>query len=297
MPRCALLVLWSLLCTIPAGASAARQGAADRCGDPDPEISISACSGVIQSGRARGRDLAIAHTHRGVAYVALLDYDRALQDFAQAITIDSRFVRALRNRGAVHGARQDFDKAIADFTQVLALESSAPAFADRAGMYRLNGQYEEAIRDYGEAIKRDAAFTDAFLNRAITLAGTSRCTDAIADFTRVVELVGDLRERVARFGAVVHHDRTAAALIGDFPEVDGFTSVLMANGAAASIAIAYTNASLRRSAERRSRRVRSLAVSAPSEMTKQRRALPRARLRHRKRRRRSHRRWRSIRTA
>jgi tetratricopeptide (TPR) repeat protein len=160
-----------------------------RCGHPDPEISIGVCSAIIQSGRARGRDLAAAHTERGVAYVTLLDYDRALLDFGEAIRIDPTFGKAFANRGAVYGAKQDFDRAIEDFTRVLALEPrSANAFADRAGMHRLNGQHDEAIRDYTEAIRINAAFAEAILNRAITLAGTSRCADAIADFTRAIEL-------------------------------------------------------------------------------------------------------------
>lgn len=160
-----------------------------RCGDPDPEISIAVCSATIQSGRANGRALAVAHTERGVAYVTLLDYDRALLDFDAAIRIDPAFARAFANRGAAHGAKQDFDRAIEDFTRVLKLEPrSANAFADRAGMYRLNGQYDEAIKDYGEAIRINPAFGEAILNRAITLAGTSRCADAVADFTRALEL-------------------------------------------------------------------------------------------------------------
>jgi tetratricopeptide (TPR) repeat protein len=162
-----------------------------RCGHPDPEISISMCSAVIQSGRARGRELATAHTERGVAYVTLLDYDRALQDFAHAIQADATLARAFANRGAVYGAKQEFDKAIDDFSRVLQLEpASAHAWADRAGMYRLNGQHEDAIRDYTEAIRIDPRFVDALLNRAIILAGTSRCAEAIADFTRVLELSG-----------------------------------------------------------------------------------------------------------
>ena len=160
-----------------------------RCGHPDPEISISVCSGIIQSGRAKGRDLAVAHTERGIAYVTLLDYDRALLDFGEAIRIDPSFARAFANRGAVYGAKQDFEKALADFSRVLTLEPrSAHAFADRAGMHRLNGQDDAAIKDYTEAIRIDPAFADAILNRAITLAGTGKCAEAIPDFTRAIEL-------------------------------------------------------------------------------------------------------------
>lgn len=182
-----------------------------RCGDRDPEISISVCSAVIQAGRLRGRDLAIAHTNRGIAYVTLLDYDRALQDFGQAIRADDRYAPAFANRGAVYGAKQDFGKAIEDLTRALTLEPrSAHAFADRAGMHRLNGQYDEAIRDYTEAIGLNPAFADAILNRALTLAGTSRCAEAIADFTRVIELSGF---RVAGSGSGLRSEQAAIALV------------------------------------------------------------------------------------
>src|SRR5688572_29633388 len=133
-----------------------------RCGDPDPEISISVCTAIIQSGRIRGRELAVAHTNRGAAFVALLDYDRALKDFEDAVRVDGTFAKAFANRGAVHGAKQDFDRAIEDFTRVIALEPrSAHAFADRAGMHRLKGEYERAISDYSQAIQIDPAFTEA----------------------------------------------------------------------------------------------------------------------------------------
>ena len=202
----ALLVISALL---PSGARA--QG---RCGDPDPEISIALCSAIIQSGRAKGRDLAVAHTERGVAYVTLLDYDRALLDFAEAIRIDGTFARAFANRGAAHGAKQDFDQAIEDFSRVLALEPrSAYAFADRAGMYRLNGQHDAAIRDYGEAIRLNPAFGEAILNRALTLAGTSRCAEAIGDFTRAIELFEQEPGTGTRTGTGTWNPLRAVALV------------------------------------------------------------------------------------
>src|SRR5688572_25164575 len=186
----------------------------ERCGHPDTEISISVCSGVIQSGRARGRDLAVALTERGIAYVALLDYDRALLDFGEAIRVDATFAKAFANRGAVYGAKQDFDKAIDDFTRVLALEPrSAHAFADRASMHRLNGQHDEAIRDYSEAIRLDPKFGEAILNRGITLAGTSRCAEAIPDFTRAIELSEPGTRTGTGTGTGTRNPGTAIALV------------------------------------------------------------------------------------
>jgi tetratricopeptide (TPR) repeat protein len=203
----ALVVIW-LISALPLSSARAQA----RCGDPDPEVSISVCSAIIQAGRTRGRDLAVAHTERGVAYVALLDYDRALHDFGEAIRIDATFAKAFANRGAVHGAKQDFDRAIDDFTRALKLEPrSAHAFADRAGMHRLNGQHDEAIRDYTEAIRINPAFAEAILNRAITLAGTSRCPAAITDFTRAIELFES--EPGARTATGTRNPGTAIALV------------------------------------------------------------------------------------
>src|SRR4029079_16783527 len=109
-----LLLLSALWCS--------SVSAQPRCGDPDPEISISICSALIKSGRLRGPDLATAHIERGVAYVTLFDYDRALQDFAEAVRVDPKSTRAFSNRAAVHAAKQDFDLAIEDLTRVLKLD-------------------------------------------------------------------------------------------------------------------------------------------------------------------------------
>jgi tetratricopeptide (TPR) repeat protein len=174
------------------GGSVGGQGLPDQntlCGDPNPDISIGGCTAIIQSGRGAGGELAVAHNERGVAYVALQDYDRALQDFSAAIKFDPKFSQAWANRGAVHGARQDFDLAIQDFSRVVVLDpGSSHAFYDRASMYRLIAQNDAALRDYTEAIKLDPKFLDAVLHRGITLAGTKRCREAIADFTRAIEL-------------------------------------------------------------------------------------------------------------
>ena len=72
---------------------AAAQGAAGDqnarlCGDANPEISIGGCNAVIQAGREKGKALAAAFASRGVAYMALEDFDRAIQDFAQSIKLD-----------------------------------------------------------------------------------------------------------------------------------------------------------------------------------------------------------------
>jgi tetratricopeptide (TPR) repeat protein len=159
------------------------------CRDANPDISIAGCGALIRSGREKGSNLSTAYSLRGVAYMALQDFDRAIQDFAQAIQIDPTNTEAFMNRGAAFGARQEWDSAIRDFTQVVTLDpKSSHAFHDRGSMYLLTGQSDLAIRDFTDAIRLDPAFADALLNRGLTLAGSARCPQAIADFTRVIEL-------------------------------------------------------------------------------------------------------------
>jgi hypothetical protein len=143
---------------------------------------------VIQSG-AQGTELAAAHTNRGIAYVALFNYDRALQEFDRAIAADSKYTKAFANRGAVQGRKAvvrggDCRLHPGDRTRS-AIGNGVRRSSEHVSTER---QLDEAIRDYGEAIARDAKFAEALLNRAITLAGTSRCAEAIADFTRAIEI-------------------------------------------------------------------------------------------------------------
>src|SRR5436190_1716028 len=122
------------------------------CDDKDPEISIAGCNAVIQSRRDKGRRLATAYAQRGTAYLGLQDYDRALQDFSEAIKTDPTYAKAFANRGAVYAAKQEFDEAIKDFDAVVKLEPKNPnAFYDRASMFRLTGEFDRAIQDYTAA--------------------------------------------------------------------------------------------------------------------------------------------------
>jgi uncharacterized protein (DUF1697 family)/tetratricopeptide (TPR) repeat protein len=159
------------------------------CGDDNPDISIAGCTAIIESRREKGPALARAFAARGAAYMALQDFDRAIQDFTQAVTIDSADAGVFANRGAAYGARQEWDSAIRDFSRVVALRpNSAHAFSDRAAMYLLAGQPDKALQDFTDAIGLDPSFVDAILNRGLTLASTARCAQAIPDFTRVIEL-------------------------------------------------------------------------------------------------------------
>jgi tetratricopeptide (TPR) repeat protein len=64
----------------------------------------------------------------------------------------------------------------------------ARAYYYRGSAYREKKLFEPAIEDFGESIKLDPSFVDAYGDRAITLTAAGRLMDAIPDFTRVIEM-------------------------------------------------------------------------------------------------------------
>lgn len=75
------------------GASAVLPGQAQqenwsRCKSDDPDRKIGGCSAVIQSGQETGTNLANAFRGRGSAYAHKGDYDRAFQDYDQALKLN-----------------------------------------------------------------------------------------------------------------------------------------------------------------------------------------------------------------
>jgi hypothetical protein len=59
-----------------------------RCSAPDPDLSISGCTALIQSGHETQQILAIAFYSRGRAYAFKSQFDRAIEDLDQAIRLN-----------------------------------------------------------------------------------------------------------------------------------------------------------------------------------------------------------------
>jgi tetratricopeptide (TPR) repeat protein len=104
------------------------------CGNPDPDISIAACTRKIESDAAdlkAGRGmmqaaaarLATDYDSRGVAYAQKGLYDQAIADYNQAISLSPRdFPVAYFNRGSAYNNQGLDDLAIRDYTTAIAQE-------------------------------------------------------------------------------------------------------------------------------------------------------------------------------
>ena len=169
-----------------------------RCKDihNDPDLRIGTCTAIIRSGRETTKNLAAAFSNRGIAYYDKGQYDRAIEDFDQAIGLDPKFALAFSSRGNAYYGKGQYDRAIEDYDQAIGLDpKDAAAFNNRGTAYRGKGEYDRAIQDYDQAISLDPKYALGFNNRGIAYCYKGQYDRAIQDYDQAISL--DPRSTVA----------------------------------------------------------------------------------------------------
>jgi tetratricopeptide (TPR) repeat protein len=177
-----------------AGASASAQTAQERAwceGEEAVTIDqrIEGYSAVIKAGREKGEKLAEAFNTRGIGYRLKGEYDRAIQDYNQAIRINAKFATAYNNRAIAYDTKGDYDRAIADYEQAIKLKPSAETYFNRGNAHLGKSHYDHAIDDYNQAIKLKPDFAAAFDNRCWARAVVGILKPALADCNQALRLM------------------------------------------------------------------------------------------------------------
>jgi tetratricopeptide (TPR) repeat protein len=79
---------------------------------------------MIQSGHEPPQNLVAAFTYRGNAYFGKGQYDRAIEDYDQAIRLNPNYAEAYNNRGLAKRAKGDFAGGDADIAKAKQLNPS-----------------------------------------------------------------------------------------------------------------------------------------------------------------------------
>ena len=104
------------------------------------------CTQSIHSGLLYGYDLAVAYTHRAIAYSNRQNYVDAILDYNQAISVYRDFPVAFYNRGVAYHKNKEYSRAIANYTEALRLDVGlAPAYLNRGVIYSDSKEYDLAI--------------------------------------------------------------------------------------------------------------------------------------------------------
>jgi len=155
-----------------------------------PDLQISGCTTVIQSGAETEGNLAIAFANRCGARREQGDFDRAIQDCDEALRRKPDSAWAVNNRGGAYHGKGDNDRAIEDYTQAIRLMPNyAGAFINRGDAYRGKGDNERAIQDYDQAIRLQPVSALAFADRGDAWYGKKEYDRAIADYNEAIRLM------------------------------------------------------------------------------------------------------------
>jgi lipoprotein NlpI len=184
------IALFLLLGQLTAPAWAQWTDEAQKCAEtPDPNLALDLCTRAIQSGALSGASLAVTFNNRGNAYQSKGEYQRAIQDYDEAIRIDPEAALTFNNRGSAFQHMGNYDRAIQDYDQAIRLDGGfALSYNNRGRAHHLKEDYAQAIKDYGEAIDIDPDYPLAFYNRGLARFDQGFYIAAVPDFVRAVQL-------------------------------------------------------------------------------------------------------------
>jgi Mlc titration factor MtfA (ptsG expression regulator)/Tfp pilus assembly protein PilF len=147
------------------------------------------------------------HWHRASCYESLGEFDKALVDYTRLLQLVPKSERAdaYYARGRAQGACEDYELAIADFSEAIRRRPDfAEAYRERGAARALRGEHVQAIADLNRALQLDARDDAAYLERGRVWCELHKYHRAVRDLTRA--------QRLCPHRAETYHQRALAYL-------------------------------------------------------------------------------------
>lgn len=120
-------------------------------------------------------DEAEAANKRGHVYLKEGDFNRAIDEFSQAIQLKPDMAEAYYKRGLAYHKNGELDRAIADFDRAIHLDpNSAHTYMNRGNAYSDKGDPDRAIADHAQARRLDPIVVQLYDNRSSYMQPTQR---------------------------------------------------------------------------------------------------------------------------
>jgi len=130
---------------------------------------------------------AYAYSTRGHAYEGKREFDKAISDYTQAISLLPNDVALRISRGRTYLAHGDTNEAINDFTEVIRLNAdAATAYIYRGFAYQKKGDWDKSISDYSEILRRNPDTEAAYILRGFGYNKKGEFEKAITDYTEAI---------------------------------------------------------------------------------------------------------------
>jgi tetratricopeptide (TPR) repeat protein len=182
---CACILLGVTLTAVAQG----RRENLKKCVSSDQDAIIAGCTALIQAGRESTASLVGAHSRRGSAYMRKSDYDRAIQDYDDAIRLNPNDASAYDDRGNAYFYKGDYDRAIQNYDDAIRLNpNDASAYTGRGGANFVKGERDRAIQDFNEAIRLNPNDAIAYSSRGVVYIDIGDHDRAVKDFNDAVRL-------------------------------------------------------------------------------------------------------------
>jgi tetratricopeptide (TPR) repeat protein len=150
------------------------------------DVAIAACSRAITS---NGHDVGWFYGKRGIEYGKKGEYDRAIQEFDEAIRLDPTVALFLNHRGDTFRDKGDYDRAFRDYDEAIRLDpNDALSFIHRGRAFQQKGDHGRAIQDFADAIRLDPKNAFAFNDRGRAFLSKGDYDRAMQDFDEAIRL-------------------------------------------------------------------------------------------------------------
>lgn len=131
----------------------------------------------------------LAYYNRGTEYLELGSYDKAENDFNNAIKFRNDYAEAYNNLGFIYIKRNSHEKAITAFSKSLSIKPDyTKALINRGMAYRDCGDFRKAMADFNSIIENDPKNAQAYNNRGIIYCTLKNYNAAIIDFTMAINV-------------------------------------------------------------------------------------------------------------
>jgi tetratricopeptide (TPR) repeat protein len=133
----------------------------------------------------------LAYVVRGDGFYLTNQYDKALDDYAIAVSINPKVVSIYVNRANVYAARKEYQKALNELNIAIKIKTEKPrvqTFFNRGlALFNLK-RYQEAIDDFNRAISIQDDYALAYLYRGISKGILNQVDKAMQDLEKAVQL-------------------------------------------------------------------------------------------------------------
>lgn len=164
------------------------------------EQQIVLCTKVLNSGKVVHPYQADYLAARGAAYNQLGETDKALADLNNALAV-AKSPMFFFQRGIIHMAKGDIAAGKTDFDEVIKLTPDYAAAYQMRGLASFQaGEYEEALKFFDAAVKRDATFYQALFARGVAKKKTGDESGGDQDIRAARGMSSSVESDLAAFG-------------------------------------------------------------------------------------------------